>query len=58
MADTGDVVIRLDQIIHLDRFKARGYLTFLVDFLHLSEHEPVACQTVRAVAEVDLYVIV
>ena len=46
MADTGNVVIRLDQVIHLDRLKARGNLTFLVDFLHLGEHEPVACQTV------------
>ena len=58
MADTGEVVIRLDQIVHLDGLKARGNLAFLVDFLHLCEQEPVAGQTVGAVAEVDLYVIV
>lgn len=31
VADTGDVVIRLNQIIHLDGLKACGDLTFLVD---------------------------
>ena len=58
MADTGDVVVRLDQIIYLDRLEAHRDFAFLIDLFHLSEHEPVACQTVRAVAEVDLYVIV
>ena len=58
MADTVEVVIRLDEIVHLDGLKARGNLAFPVDFLHLCEQEPVAGQTVGAVAEVDLYVIV
>ena len=58
IADTGEVVIRLNQIVHLDGLKAHGNLAFFVDFLHLCEQEPVAGQTVGAVAEVDLYVIV
>jgi len=57
VADTGNVVVCLDQIIHLDRLKARGDFAFLIDLFHLIEHEPVTGQTVGAVAEVDLYVI-
>ena len=58
LANAVEVVIRLNEIVHLDRLKANGHLAFLIDLLHLREHEPVACQTVGAVAEVDLYVIV
>ena len=58
MVDTGNVVVRLDEIIHLDRLETRGDLAFLVDLLHLIEHQSVAGQAVGAVAEIDLYVIV
>lgn len=58
VADTVEVVIRLDEIVHLDGLKANGHLAFLVDFLYLCEHQTVAGQAVGAVAEVDLYVIV
>ena len=58
VVDAGEVIIRFDQIIHLDRLKAHGDFAFLIDLFHLIEHESVACQTVGAVAEVDLYVIV
>ena len=57
VVDAGEVVIRFNQIIHLDRLKAHRDFAFLIDFFHLIEHEPVTGQTVGAVAEVDLYVI-
>ena len=57
VVDAGEVVVCFDQIIYLDWLEAYGDFAFLIDFLHLVEHEPVTGHTVGAVAEVDLYVI-
>ena len=58
IVDTGEVVIRFDQIIDFDRFEAHMDLACLENLFHLRPHEPVTGHAVITVAEVDLDIVI